>query len=371
MPQKQIDQAWARCEPRAYRRKVLPGGLFKALMLAFILELPGLREIARRFPKLSGTANFSTLCFALRSPAMLMVAQEMLHLLQAQCPPTTTRHLVALDAMPMTLGQGRGRACRPYNNVARGGGVLWAVWLKPPPGCCPLCQLSLMRGSWSDVKLLRAAHLLAQGPIYLLDRGFFAIDLVAAWLRRGVHFIQRAPLDQVYVEPEKVCGPERWVDRVRVQRDQIGRLGVAGRRGERPRVRLVWGQLPGGEALILVSDLLDWSAQRLLRAYAQRRRIEAFHRRLKQMLGLAHLYSFQPRGIELQLEVLVCLVLLLCLELLGRSTRRLLELLDVAWQSLRLSAGLSPTRWRPNTPQAHRRTAKAKGGEASSATPNH
>jgi hypothetical protein len=30
------------------------------------------------------------------------------------------------------------------------------------------------------------------------------------------------------------------------------------------------------------------------------------------MLGLAHLYSFQPRDIELQLEVLV---LLLCLEL--------------------------------------------------------
>jgi len=370
LPKKQIDQAFARIEPRAYPRKVLPAGLIKALMLAFILELPGLREITRRLPKLSGTANFSTLCFALRSLAMLRVAQEMLHLLQAQCPPATTAHLVVIDAMPMTLGQGRGRACRPYNNVARGGGVLWAIWLKPPPGSCPLCQLSLMRGSWSDVKLLRAARLIAAGPVYLLDRGFFAIDLVAAWLRRGVHFIQRAPRDQVYVETDKVCGPERWVDQVHVLRDEIGLLGVAGRRGPRPRMRLVWGQLPGGETLILVSDLLDWSAQRLLRAYRRRYDIEAIHRQLKQMVGLAHLYSFQPVGIELQLEVVALLVLLLCLELLGRPTRRLHELLSQAWQSLRLSAGLSPTRWRPNTPSAHRRAAKAKGGEAA-ATPNH
>jgi hypothetical protein len=27
-------------------------------------------------------------------------------------------------------------------------------------------------------------------------------------------------------------------------------------------VRLVWGELPSGEPLILASDLLDWSAQR-------------------------------------------------------------------------------------------------------------
>jgi hypothetical protein len=370
LPKKQIDQAWARCEPRHYRRKVLPAGLFKALMLAFILELPGLREITRRLPKLSGTANFSTLSFALRSLALLMVAQEMLHLLQAQCPPATTHHLVALDAMPMTLGQGRGRACQPYNNVARGGGVLWAVWLKPPPGSCPLSQLSLMRGSWSDVKLLRAARLIAGGPVYLLDRGFFAIDLVAAWLKQGVHFIQRGALDQVHVECARSCGSPRQVDRVRVLRDEIGYLGVAGRRGPRPLVRLVWGELPSGEALILVSDLLNWGAQRLLRAYQHRYDIEAFHLQLKQMVGLAHLYSFQPRGIELQLEVVVLLVLLICMELLRHCFRHLRALLSYAWQSLRLSAGLSPTRWRPNMPSAHRRTPKVKGGEAS-ALPNH
>lgn len=339
-------------------------------MLAFILELPGLREITRRYGWLTGTPNFSTLSFALRSLSMLMVAQEMLHLLAAQCPPATSNRLVVLDAMPVTLGQGRGRACRAYNNVARGGGVLWAIWLKPPPGSCPLSQLSLMRGSWSDVKLLRAARLIADGPIYLLDRGFFAIDLIARWLRRGVHFIQRGALDQVHVEFEKSCGKPRQVDKVRVLRDEIGLLGVAGRRGPRPRVRLVWGELPSGEALILVSDLLNWGAQRLLRAYKHRYDIEAFHRQLKQMVGLAHLYSFQPRGIELQLEVVVLLVLLICMERRGGSIRHLRELLSEAWQRLRLSAGLSPTRWRPNLPAAHRRSSKAKGGEAS-ATPNH
>jgi hypothetical protein len=348
--------------------------VIKALLRAFILDLPGLREIVRRFPTDLGRANFSTLAYALRNPAMLMLAQDLVRHLSAQCPPATTAHLVVIDAMPITLGYGRGRSCRRYNNVARGGGVLWALWLKPPPGACPLAQLSLMRGAWSDVKLLRAATwattLIAAGPIYLLDRGFFAIDLVAAWLTQGVHFIQRAPLDQVHVQCERVCGPPRQVDRVQVLRDEIGTLGVATRRGARPRVRLVWGTLPGGEELILVSDLLAWNAARLLRAYAQRRHVESFHRRVKQQIGLGHLYSFQPLGIELELEVVVLLVLLAALALGGRCGRRCLTMLDQALQSLRLSAGLAPTRWRPNLPVAHRRTAKAKGGEAC-VTPNH
>lgn len=293
-----------------------------------------------------------------------MLAQQLIRGLERRCPPATDARLVAVDAMPLTLGLKLGRACRPYNNFARGGGVLWAIWLKPPPGACPLAQLSLMRGAWSDIKLLRVARLIAGGPVYLFDRGCFAIDLVARWRRQGVHFIVRAPAGHVHVACEQVVGPPRWVDRVHVLRDEIGVLGQAGRRGERPRVRLVWGELPGGEALILISDRLDWDATRLLRAYAQRRRVEAFHRRIKQQVGLAHLYSLQPVGIELQLEMAVLLVLLCWLLLAGQPRRSLLELLDRALAGLRLSAGLGPTRWRPNTPPAHRRAAAAKGGEA-------
>lgn len=102
----------------------------------------------------------------------------------------------------------------------------------------------------------------------------------------------------------------------------------------------------------------------------QRRRVEAFHRRIKQQLGLAHLYSLQPVGIELQLEMAVLLVLLSCLLLADQPRRSLLDLLDRALQGLRLSAGLSPTHWRPNTPPGRRRAAAAKGGEATTCA-NH
>jgi hypothetical protein len=371
-PPKRIQRSWQRIEPRHYPRKLQPSALIKALMLAFILELPGIREITERFFFLLHSRNFSTLTFALRNLAMLMIAQQLIRQFSLQCPPATSGHLVVIDAMPMTLTEGRGHNCRQLNPKTRGGGILWAVWLKPPPGACPLSQLSLMRGAWSDIKLLRMARLTSAGPTYLLDRGFFAIDLVDRWLKRGVHFIQRAPLDQVFVEKtEKICGPSRMVGQVWVQRDEIGLLGVENRRGPRPRIRLVWGVLPSGDAIILISDHLEWGAQRLLQAYKQRHHVECFHRRIKQLLGLAHLYSFHPVGIELQLEVAVLLVLLTCLMLADLPCRHyLLELLDWALQSMRRNAGLPATRWRPNTPQGHRHAKETKGGEAI-VMPNH
>jgi hypothetical protein len=350
----------------------MPDTLVRVLMLALILELPGQREIMARFgPKLH-SANFSSLSPALRQLNLLLLTQAMARELIRHCPPPTQFRLVALDAMPLTLDNRRGRACAPLNDKTRGGGVLWAFWLKAPPGCCPLQPLYRMQGAWSDTGLIRAARnqLLRNGPLYLLDRGFYAIKLIVAWLHDQVRFIVRARRNEVVLAPDTICGPPRQEGRLKILRDEIGILGSPKRRGARPRVRLVWAVLPDGQDLILLSDQLDWPAARLLAAYRQRERIEQFHRLIKQGVGLAHLYSFQPVGIQVQLCTVLLLVLLICLEL-GLDGQTTLAVLAEALRQLRVGAGLPPTRWRPNTPAGSRKPAlRGKGGEAY-VTANH
>jgi hypothetical protein len=333
--------------------------------------LPGQREIIRRFSPTLHSRNFSSLSPALRQHALLRLVQALVRRLGRRDPPSPHAHLVIIDAMALSLTRGRGRACARLNDQTRGGGVLWAFWPKAPPGCGPLQVLSRMRGAWSDTKLIGAAHLLAHGPTYLLDRGFYAIGLIERWLARGVHFIVRARRNEVLVEPERVLGGPRRIGPIQVLRDEIGRLGKAGRHGPRPRVRLVWAVLPTGEDLILLSDQLAWGAGRLLGAYGQRGQIEPFHRLIKQEVGLAHLYSFQPLGIEVLLEVAVLLVLLSLLAV-GERSRHTRGLMAHALQQLRQSAGLAPTRWRPNTPPGHRKHGPGeKGGEALVNAQNH
>jgi hypothetical protein len=349
----------------------MPAALLRVLMLAAIWELPGLREIAARFAGELGTANFSSLSPALRQPHLLLLVQAMARHLARRGPPPTPAQLVVVDSMALSLTRGRGRACAPLNDQTRGGGVLWAFWLKAPPGFGPLQVLSLMRGAWSDARLLRAAHLQGGGPLYLLDRNFYAIYLIERWLKRQVHFIVRARRNEVFFEPDTVCGPPRPLGELEVLRDEIGRLGQAGRRGGRPRVRLVWARLAGGEELILLSDQLGWGAGRLLAAYRQRQKVEQLHRWVKQEVGLAHLYSFQPVGLAVQLWTAVLLVLLIgrWLERAGQALRRLAG----ALKQLRVSVGLPATRWRPNTPPGHRagHGAGQKGGDACVCSQNH
>lgn len=351
----------------------MPAVLVRVLMLSSIQELPGLREMAKRFGPALGTGNFSSLCPALSQDNLLLLVQAMARRLGSRCPaegaggPTP---IVAVDSMALTLGNKTGAACQALNNQTRGGGVLWAFWLQCAPGHLPLDVLHVMRGAWSDAKLIRLARLRAHGPLYLFDRSFYAIDLIARWLSEGVHFIVRAQRNKVFLEPEApggVVGPARQVGEIEVLRDEIGLLGKAGRRGERPRVRLVWARLRNkhDEELILISDRCTWSAERLLQAYGWRQKIEQFHRWIKQGLGLAHLYNFQPVGLEVQLWTTLLLVLLACLALGHKQAMATLGLLDLALKQLRLSLGLPATRWRPNTPPARRTFgSKAKGGEA-------
>ena len=84
--------------------------------------------------------------------------------------------------MPLTLPATRRHNCRTINSASVGGAILWAFRLQAPRGVNPVTILKVIRGPWHDTKTIVDAPLTPKGPIYLMDRGFWSIGLIAHWL---------------------------------------------------------------------------------------------------------------------------------------------------------------------------------------------
>jgi hypothetical protein len=258
--------------------------------------------------------------------------------------------------MGVTLASSLRHGCAPMNRATVGGGVLWSFWIDAPAGANPVRILNVMAGAWHDTQTLDAAALQARGPVYLMDRGFWALEAVADWRNREVNFVARARARDFQFESIRESGRPRAVDTVQVLYDGVARLGSQARRGARPLVRLVVARLASGEDLILASSQRAWTAERILRAYQQRWQIERFHKFLKEALGLAHLYSFQQSGVMFLAHVAALLAMLLFMAQTRLSKDGIQTLRD-ALKRLRHALGLSALAWRPNT-RAGRRTKK-------------
>lgn len=314
-------------------------------MIAFVVGLPGLRAVAARGASLLGGCNHSALSHALRRPSSLKMVQALLAALP--CSRAAAREeLVAIDSMPLTLPATYQHGCAQVTPTAVGGGVLWAFALDAARGVNPVLWLKVIEGAWHDSRAIRGVALVAKGPVYLMDRGFYAIDLLARWQREQVRFIVRAKRTHLRYDVVRTVGRPRRVGKLQVTLDAVVRLGCAGRRS-RPLLRMVRAPLAGGEELILVSGLLERDAKWLLEAYRRRWQIERFHFYLKETLGLAHLYSFQAAGLAflVHVAVLFCALLLLAADAQdGPTVDRLRECL----KRLRQTQGHYGL-WRPNT----------------------
>jgi len=247
--------------------------------------------------------------------------------------------------MAASLAKTRRHHCKKMNNRTVGGGVVWTYMVEAARNVCAIRVLKIVEGAWHDTVVMRGVRLVPQGPVYLMDRGFYALDLLSKWLRERVHFIVRARAGKFQYTVERVVSSPRPIGKVQLLVDAWVRLGGAQAKVH-PRVRLVMGALALGKDLILVSDL-SWSAEEILAAYKKRWHIERFHKLLKDTLGLAHLYSFSQDGISFLLHValLVCLLLLMVAEWVAGAT---IEVLDEALRALRTSLGLA-TPWRRNS----------------------
>jgi hypothetical protein len=327
----------------------------QTFLLAFAARLSGLRAVTRRCGSLLATANFSSLCPALRRPSSLGFLRRLVGHLEGRPRGGSQEALEAIDGMAVTLPKTRRHHCKKSNNATVGGGVVWAYMIDAAKGISPVKVLKLIEGAWHDTTVMRGVELIARGPVYLMDRGFYAFDLIERWLAQQVRFIVRVREHDLLYEVRQTFSAPRRIGNKWLRLDGLVRLGGPHAKAH-PVVRLIIAELPSGQSLILATDRFKWSAQRVLEAYRKRWHIERFHRFLKDTLGLAHLYSFDQSGIAFLTLSALLLALLLFLAA-GDAAGETILILRTMFKAVRAALGLD-TPWKRNT-YARRRTKKA------------
>ena len=266
--------------------------------------------------------------------------------------------LVALDSMAVTLPKTQRHRCAKRNSNTVGGGVVWAHMVEAPAGTCPVKVLDVRDGAWHDSRVIRGVTLEAEGPIHLMDRGFYALDNLQRWREQRVHFIIRARRRSLVFENVEIRGESRRAGDLVIEHDALVRLGGAQAKAH-PVVRLVIARLPDGKDLILASGLWAWPAEDLLAAYRKRWHIERFHRFVKDALGLAHLYSFHRSGLRFLVHVALLLAMLLFVSAVDAGGETI-KTLYRALRDLRAALGLG-TAWRRNTHTKRQSKRKRRG----------
>jgi hypothetical protein len=181
-PQVRLEALWLKAQPRAYHYLLLPWRLLQALLLAYLSRTSGLRQLTQTQSARLGTDNFSSLAHALSRKVFADFLELALEQLQTTLWQTARGELVALDSMALTLPKTQRHGCKKINNKTVGGGVIWAWRVCAGAASCPLRVLKVLEGAWSDAGQIGALPLVAGGPVYLMDRGFYALALLAQWL---------------------------------------------------------------------------------------------------------------------------------------------------------------------------------------------
>lgn len=345
-PLKTRQKLWKTVQPAQYPHRIDPFALIAELMMAYVFRLSGLRELVKRRGRSLGTGNFSSLSHAIRRTSSLLLTEALCKGLEFAGAPRRNA-LIAIDSMAITMPKTQRHRCKKFNNQTVGGGVLWAFLLDAVRGVSPVRILKTMRGAWHDAFEMKDVELIANGPIYLMDRGFFQFALIERLLREKVHFILRIRKSDVnHLRVIREISPARLLGNISLTLDALVELGCP-KAKLHPRVRLLMTTLSNGEDLYLVTDRLDLSAQTLLAMYKRRWEIEGFHRLVKDVLGFAHLYSFDQQGIEFLLRVALLLTLLLYLAAVNPAGKTL-DLLRTVIRQIRSALGLTGI-WRRNS----------------------
>lgn len=314
-------------------------------MIAFAARLSGLRAVLGRCGHLLATPYTGPLSTAVHRASTLRFVQRLVGYLESMYAPGD-EELVGLDGMALTVAKTRRHHCKKFNDKTVGGGVVWAYMVHATQGISPVRVLKIVEGAWHDTRVMRTVRLIANGPVYLMDRGFYALDLLHQWVQDNVRFIVRVRKRSLKYNVLRRLGAPCGGGTKQVWLDAIVRLGGPNAK-RRPVVRLLRALLPSGEELILATERFDWTCARILDAYKKRWHIERFHRFLKDTLGLAHLYSFHQTGITFLLYTALLLALLLFFAA-DDPTGETIAVLRQMLRLVRRALGLD-TPWKRNT----------------------
>jgi hypothetical protein len=169
------------------------------------------------------------------------------------------KDIVAIDGMAVTLPKTQRHNCKKFNDKTVGGGVVRSYMVTAVRGVCPVKVLKIVQGAWHDSVIMHGIALIARGPLYLMDRGFYCYELMEQWVADKVRFILRIKERSFSHEALRTVGNPRRHGALRILLDVVARLGKADGK-HRPVVRLVIALLPDGEKLILATNQYRWTA---------------------------------------------------------------------------------------------------------------
>jgi hypothetical protein len=348
-PPQQCARVWDKTECRRYPRIVQARQVVFSFVGAFMFRCSSIQSVCERYGDRLGTQCVSTISKALNKPSFLAFTRCLMERLQAEYVPTRQRQAWALDSMPVTLPLTQRGQSAKYNNRCKGGGVMWSVNLDAPSQTSPICVLKLMPGAWNDSKQVQDVTLVANGPVYLIDRGFYCMQTLTTWVEQRVLFIMRAKKQYLsYSVLKHISKPRTLRNGIRIQLDAMVRIERKHRQAS-VKVRLIKAWLPDGKDLFLTTTLYDEDAQEILRLYKRRDRIEKFHQLLKDTIGMAHLYSFEDTGIDLLIEIAAMTAILLYMASGGCKTGEdTVRAIRRAFREIRKQLGLQSP-WKRNT----------------------
>lgn len=167
---------------------------------------------------------------------------------------------------------------------------------------------------------------LESGRCYVGDGGYADRTLFDDIAAKDSSYVVRLREDSVFdVLEERSLTDEALADNI--VRDVVVRLGVAGAKEMNHTVRIVEVRVTPhlrrtrkagactrqSDRLLIVTSLTGLPAELVSQIYRHRYTVELFFRVFKQLLGMRHLLSQHPNGIDIQVHCTVIVSLLLCL----------------------------------------------------------
>jgi len=159
----------------------------------------------------------------------------------------------------------------------------------------------------SEKDMLR--NLLEKGVTYIADRGYIAFDLFSQVSDQSAFFIIRVKsnMDCTVRESLTVHLPEHWRNHVtHVTDNQV--IFIGDKRKKLYRL-ITFDAL--GESYRIATNRLDLTTHDIIMLYAYRWQIELFFRCIKRCFRGLHLWSHEPKGIEIQFYIYIIVYLLL------------------------------------------------------------
>ncbi len=228
--------------------------------------------------------------------------------------------------------------------------MVWALWTDNDHRAAKMhvhfdvfkgvpADVTVTHGSGSEREQLR--RMLQPGRLYVMDRGYAEFQLFQDIVDAGSSFIARVQDNIAYqVVEERPLTKEDKAAGV-VSDVIVKRLGTDHHKNViKQKMRIVTVKTDkldsNGEpnVLVLVTNLLDLSAELVAIGYKHRWAVELFFRWLKCILGCRHLLANNKNGVEIQVYLGIIASLLISLWTGKKPTKRTLEMVQFYFSGL-------------------------------------